>query len=263
MRMDNRHGSGTEAAKQMRLTRKHKLSCSWAAPRLRYSFKRLRWLTLVTGLGLVLTSGRLAAQPVHDPPQAKASKRAEISVLAGLIQPIVLRGGNLEVDVVIRRFVIGYSHGFRLNLQGSTVVGDASDQGLAFELPFSTGLGLGYRLTNWLDLRGEVKWHRFEVRYDDASVADGDNLFSYDTITVGAGIYGHWRPFRNRRNWTRGLTAATSVRLWPNIHSTLDGDERVYENAVTGRQETHRAANIGIANTPLIVNVSVGYAFQL
>jgi hypothetical protein len=52
------------------------------------------------------------------------------------------------------------------------------------------------------------------------------------------------------------------VRYWPNVASTLDDDEVAYMNQTTGATETHQAANIGIANTPIIVNLSVGYVFQ-
>ena len=61
----------------------------------------------------------------------------------------------------------------------------------------------------------------------------------------------------------RGLAHSLSLRVWPRIHSTLAGGRLEYANETTGRTETHRAANIGIANTPVILNLSVGYAFGL
>ena len=37
--------------------------------------------------------------------------------------------------------------------------------------------------------------------------------------------------------------------------------ERKKKNKETGKMETHKASNIGIANTPFILNMSVGYTF--
>ena len=52
------------------------------------------------------------------------------------------------------------------------------------------------------------------------------------------------------------------MRYWPNVATSLSDDKIVYANATTGRDETHDAANIGIRNSPLIVNISIGYIFQ-
>ncbi len=185
---------------------------------------------------------------------------AELSLLAGVIQPVVLRGGNVEVDVHWKRLVVGYSHGFLLHLDGATVVGDAADQGLSYKLPFSTGLGIGVRLTDFFDVRAEFKAHRFNVHYDDAA---NEKLFGYTTYTVGVGAYLRWRPLRSARDWTRGIITSSSLRFWPNVASTLDNGERVYDNRITDKRERHEAANIGIANTPVIVNISVGYMLDL
>lgn len=207
----------------------------------------------------------LAALCSRSPPslaEPEAPRRLELVAQAGLLQPVLLRGGNLELDVALGRWVVSYSHGFQLHLEDAAVVGDAHAQQLAFDLPFSTGLGLGYRVLDWLDLRAEAKWHRFRVRYADASLA-ARPLFQYDTFTLGAGAYAHWRPFGSRASWLRGWNLSASLRWWPKVATTLDDDQRVYDNLATGRQETHQALDIGIANTPLIANVSLGYAFDL
>lgn len=195
-------------------------------------------------------------------PSPAAPRRLELVAQAGLIQPVLLGGGNLELDVAIGRWIFAYSHGFQLHLEGSAVVGDAKEQKLAFELPFSTGVGFGYRVLDWLDLRAEAKWHRFKVRYADETIAS-QPLFQYDTFTLGAGAYAHWRPFRTRTDWLRGWNLSASLRWWPKVATTLDDDQRSYDNLATGEQETHQAQNIGIANTPIIANVSLGYAFDL
>ena len=184
-----------------------------------------------------------------------------VGVVAGLIQPILLQGGNVEVDVYYRRFVFGYSHGFQLQLDGDAVVGAARDQGLAFRLPFTTGVGIGYRFLEWLDVRLEGKVHRFEVR-DEASNQD---LFAYTTVTLGVGTYAQYRPFYHfgvdAADWLQGIVIITSLRFWPRIWTSLDDDEKVYDNVLTGQEERHQAAEIGIANTPFIFNVGVGYIF--
>ena len=184
-----------------------------------------------------------------------------VAVVAGLVQPI-LGGGNVEVDLYYRRLVVGYSHGFLLNLEGDTVVGEAKDQGLAFRLPFTTGLSVGYRFLEWLDVRLEGKVHRFEVR-DEASNQD---LFAYTTVTLGLGTYVQYRPFYHfgveAADWLQGFVLITSLRYWPQIWSSLDNDEKIYDSPFTGQQERHRSAEIGIANSPFIFNVAVGYLFR-
>ena len=84
-------------------------------------------------------------------------------------------------------------------------------------------------------------------------------LWSYDTWTVGAGLYGHWRPWRHSASWLKGLNASGSARWWPNVATSLEGDVRRYEDAL-GQQRVHEALNIGLSNTPLVLNVSLGYA---
>ncbi len=192
-----------------------------------------------------------------------AESNTEVVVQAGLLQPVLLQGGNVEVDFNYKRFVLGYSHGFGLKLEGKYIVGEAKTQGLAYTLPFTTGVGVGYRVLDWLDVRAEAKWHKFEVHYDDSRNIEGGELFSYTTITLGAGVYGHWRPFGSRKDWLRGFNLSTSLRYWPNVATSLDSDKREYDNDFIGQRVTHNAANIGIANTPIIVNMSVGYAFKL
>jgi hypothetical protein len=183
----------------------------------------------------------------------------ELALLTGLIQPLLLGGGNLELDLYWGRLVIGYSHGFLLNLQGDTVVGEAAQQGLAFHLPYSTGLSVGYRFLPWLDARLEGKVHRFEVR-DEGT---GTPRFDYTTVTLGVGVYAQYHPFRDfgvqADEWLGGFLILCSVRYWPNLWTSLPNDEIDYDHPLLGEVE-HHAANIGIANTPLIVNVSVGYS---
>ena len=52
-------------------------------------------------------------------------------------------------------------------------------------------------------------------------------------------------------------------RFWPALWSSLPGDKFVYNNRLTDQQETHHRMQAGIANTPVVINVSVGYSFAL
>ena len=59
----------------------------------------------------------------------------------------------------------------------------------------------------------------------------------------------------------QGLTTSTNVRYWQNVGSTQSGDEFGFMGEKTGKKELLQVPNIGIANTPIIVNVAVGYTF--
>ncbi len=73
----------------------------------------------------------------------------------------------------------------------------------------------------------------------------------------------NWRPFKKQENALRGLMVSPSLRYWPRVSSTLEDNQFTYTNSLTDRVETHQAMEAGIANTPLIFNISVGYSFQL
>lgn len=185
----------------------------------------------------------------------------------GMIQPLALGGANVEVDFRMGHFVASYSHGWSLDLEGAAVVGDMRTQKVALHLPYSTGFGVGYSifvdsLRSFFDLRFEGKIHRFEASYDSADGQRRTAITNYTTYTVGGGFYWTLVPFAHRSDILRGLDISTSVRVWPNVGSTVSGSEVSYANATTGKQEIHRVANIGIANTPVVANVSIGYVFQ-
>jgi hypothetical protein len=184
-----------------------------------------------------------------------------LAINFGLIQPLLLGGGNVEVDYRSGPFVIGYSHGWSLDLQGGSLVGEQHDQHLRLHIPYSTGVGVGvehyfarYRL--FVDARAELKLHRFEPSYEDASTLHA--LPAYRTLTAGGGLYATWIAWQPHHG--AGVDISASVRYWPNVWDSLGGGY-VYENLATSRMETMHPANIGIANTPVIVNLSVGYLF--
>lgn len=181
------------------------------------------------------------------------------SILAGLIQPVALSGFNLEVNYFTTRMSFDYSHGISLD---PPPTGKLKEQGLTMHLPFSTGFGIGYRINSFLDVRLEPKLHSWEVFHADEPQVTANRIASYKTFTLGIGCYYRYMPFRNSANtFLQGIATSASLRYWPNIGSTLSGDRLSIQSKVTEKTETLHAANIGIANTPIIVNISVGYTF--
>ncbi|MGH1338508.1 MAG: hypothetical protein ACRBFS_20500 [Aureispira sp.] len=73
--------------------------------------------------------------------------------------------------------------------------------------------------------------------------------------------YFNWRPFKKMKNALNGIMISPSIRYWPTISSSLEGGSFSYYNKVTEHQETHDVLEVGIANTPLMVNLSIGYSF--
>ena len=216
---------------------------------------------LVALLLLALPLAAAAQDPEETPLPWVGYDRPQLSIVAGLIQPVLLGGGNVEMDLHFRRLVVGYSHGFDLKLEGDTVVGEASEQGLALKLPFSTGFGVGLRVFEWLDVRLEGKVHHYEVREENAQ----EPSFDYTTLTLGTGAYIRYRPLyhfglgASTPAWTHGIVLALSARFWPNIWTSLKDDAIAYDNATTASREVHQAQNVGIANTPFVGNLGLGY----
>lgn len=182
-----------------------------------------------------------------------------VSVLAGLIQPMVLKGGNIEVTYFTKKMSFDYSHGFLLNMSGGKITGDAKTQKLAYHLPYSTGFGVGYRLTSFFDIRVEPKIHSWEVYYDGGTQNKANLIKAYKTYSVGLGAYYRCMPFRKKDNWLQGITTSSSLRWWPNVGSSLTNDKFTYYNEFTNKDKALKASNIGIAGSQFLFNVSIGY----
>ncbi len=196
--------------------------------------------------------------------QEKAVNRdVRVNLLFGLNQPL-LGGFNIEGNVFYKRLAFDYSHGMNLNFTSEMLGGDYQSQGLKATLPWTTGFGVGYRFNTWLNLRVEPKWHRFEISYANSELSGLGNVAEYTTFTLGLGLYANVRPFKKSENrFLSGLMIAPSIRYWPNVSSTLENDEFTYDNAITGKMETLQALNVGIGNSPWIVNISIGYSFPV
>ncbi|MCH8549869.1 MAG: hypothetical protein LAT80_13430 [Balneolaceae bacterium] len=184
------------------------------------------------------------------------------SILFGLSQPIVVNGFNIEANYTHNRFIFGYSHGMSLDFNEDLLPNYLQDQEVVVHVPFTTGFGIGYRFTKWLNLRVEPKWHRFEFYYE-GEAQNNNNRIAVDknNISVGLGLYGFFQPFDQKNNLLKGITIAPSVRYWPTIASSFSGDRFIYENRRTGQTEELKTLSPGIGFTPVIVNVSIGYSF--
>jgi hypothetical protein len=211
---------------------------------------------LTTMFLIVMVSAQFFAQKAAKTDLLYSNR---FSILAGVIQPTVLKGGNFEVNYFTKRMSFDYSHGFSLEPPAAA---DFRDQKVVLHLPYTTGFGVGYRFNSFLDLRFEPKLHSWEVYYDGEKQTPETKIIDFRTVTLGLGLYYRYFPFRNSDSkLLQGITTNVSVRYWQNVSTTLTNDEFTYMNKVSNKSETLKAPNIGLANTPLIINAAVGYTF--
>lgn len=187
----------------------------------------------------------------------------KVNVVFGLTQPIFAKGFNIEGNYIHKRLIFSYSHGVSLDLAGTTVTPEIREQGVAVHLPYTTGFGIGYRLKEWVNVRIEPKWHRFEFYYDDETQNSSSQITAYNTMTIGIGVYGHYQPFKNKTSFLNGIMISPSIRFWPTISSTLEGNSYNYLNKNTGKSEEIKTLDVGPGFTPFIYNISIGYSFGL
>jgi hypothetical protein len=195
-----------------------------------------------------------------DVPQ-KNKNGHQLSVLFGLNQPIVFRGFNFEINYWTRKWVVDYSHGFGLHDDGNIIGGEYNVQKLNFKIAHSLGAGIGYRFTKAFNLRFEPKVHIYETYYQGQEQIKRNSIANFTTYTLGFGAYYRWMPFEKNKTFLRGFTIAPSVRYWYKVGSTLHNNRFSYFNSSLNQTEAFKAPNIGIANTPLFANVSIGYTF--
>jgi hypothetical protein len=183
----------------------------------------------------------------------------KVSVLFGLLQPVVASGFNMEINYTTKRMIFDYSHGVSLD---PPVVGDFKDQKVVLHIPYTTGFGIGYRFNSFFDMRFEPKLHSWEVYYKDETQNNANKIKDFKTFTLGIGAYYRYMPFKNKNNkFLQGITTSTSLRYWQNVGTTLREDKFSYFNKTTNRNETLKAPNIGLANSPIIFNIGIGYTF--
>jgi hypothetical protein len=187
----------------------------------------------------------------------------KFNIVFGLTQPLVAKGFNVEANYIYNRLIFDYSHGVSLDFSESTVSNDLKKQGLAVHMPYTTGFGVGYRLKKWLNIRVEPKWHKFEFYYNGETQSAANKITSFNTMSLGIGLYGHFQPFKNSTTFLKGIMVAPSIRYWPTLSSTLSNDTYTYLNKQTLATEEITALDPGFGFTPFIFNISIGYSFNL
>jgi hypothetical protein len=182
-----------------------------------------------------------------------------VSVLFGLLQPVIAQGFNMEINYTTKRLIFDYSHGVSLD---PPVVGDFEKQKVVLHIPSTNGFGIGYRYSSFFDVRFEPKLHSWEMYYKYEVQNDVTKINNFKTFTLGIGAYYRYIPFKNSINKAlQGITTSTSLRYWQNVGTTLRDDKFSYFNKTTNKTETLEAPNIGFANTPIIFNIAIGYTF--
>jgi hypothetical protein len=164
--------------------------------------------------------------------------------MAGLAQWTLFGGGNVAGQLKFGRAVVEYSHGQGLRLDQAAAFGltkSERDAGVDLALVWTTGGGVGVQITPNLHVLVEVKAHRYEARGADA------NTLRYTTYTVGPGVFYDLYLYK-------GLFLQPSLRWWPTVASTYDGDR-----SLTGADGTSRRhARHDLMPFP---NVSIGWTF--
>ena len=170
----------------------------------------------------------------------------KFSVMAGLSQWLLFRGGNLAVEYKTGRLAFELSHGQGLDLNqlGGFALSSAERRDeTRVRVPWTTGFGVGYRITENLHLLLEIKAHHYEVRAND-----GVNEVNYTTFSVGPGAF--YSIYLGRH-----LFLEPNLRFWPNIASTLDNNRVTLRNC-DGTSYEHHAHDFGFFG-----NVNLGYSF--
>jgi len=187
----------------------------------------------------------------------------KVNILFGLAQPVFASGFNIEGNYIHNRFIFDYSHGASLDFSGNLVPADLKRQHVTVHEPWTTGFGIGYRLKEWINIRVEPKWHRFEFYYDGEPQNKSTQITSYNTFSLGLGVYGSYQPFKKQNNFLKGFVIAPSIRFWPTVHSGLKDDTFSYLNKTTGKSEAIKTLQPGTGFTPFVINISVGYSFLI
>jgi hypothetical protein len=179
-------------------------------------------------------------------PKESSGLETHFSVMAGLTQWVLFRGGNLAVEYKVGRLVFEASHGQGLDLNQVPWLALTSaerDAGASVKVPWTTGVGAGFRVTENLHLLIEAKAHHYNETGRDRNVE-----VDYTTFSVGPSVFYTFHLFK-------GLFLEPNVRWWPNVASTLSGNE-VRLTQPDGTVSVVKAHDFG-----LFANMNLGYAF--
>ncbi len=166
-----------------------------------------------------------------------------------LAQPFVLGGYNLNATYTTNRWIFDYSHGIGLEIPDFIKSEEQEDLNAEIKIPWTTGPGIGYRLTENLDTRIDFKAHRTEL-----DLLNGQAELEYTQFTAGPGVY-----YRFYLGKTTGLGLEASARYWFDLGNNQDGldgtDFRFVDNEGNNQSfDTNINAGIG-------VNIAVIYTF--
>jgi hypothetical protein len=202
--------------------------------------------------GEAVTSGRAAEESVSAPPTLEAPAPADwthehhLAAMVGLAQWLLLRGGNVALEYRLGRLALEVSHGQGLDLNqagGVFLTADERRSDVRLRVPWTTGFGVGYRITENLHALVEFKAHHYEVTGLDPAVNA-----RYTTFSIGPGVFYTIHLYQ-------GLFLEPNIRYWPNVASTLDGG-RVAIRQPDGTVYDHRAHDFGF-----FANMNLGYLF--
>ncbi len=219
----------------------------------------LRVLALATSWGALGTPLVAAHPSVIRHPDAPPPRSVEhdpvpnVTLLTGLNQPILLRGGNAAFSITARSgFSVESSWGIALDYRN--LLSDRARRRYAsIRSPITGGIGLGYDFLHddsrhSLAIYLEPKFTMFDVAPRGSA-----KRFSYVTYTLGPGVY------YTVRVW-KGLVIQPSVRFWQPIGSSLRGGRHRFVDA-DGNEAVHRRRAPGFHG--VVANISVGWSFAL
>lgn len=166
-----------------------------------------------------------------------------------LAQPFLLGGFNLNATYTTNRWIFDYSHGIGLEIPDFIKSDEQEDLNAKIEIPWTTGPGVGYRITENLDTRIDFKAHRTEV-----DLLNGQQELEYTQFTAGPGVY--YRFYLGKKT---GFGLEASARYWFNLGNNLnglDGDHFNFQDSNGNQQsfDTNISAGIG-------VNIALIYTF--
>jgi hypothetical protein len=172
--------------------------------------------------------------------------RPQFSVMAGLTQWVLFRGGNVAVEYTVGRLAFEYSHGQGLDLNqvpGLALTSAERDAGAHVRVPWTTGFGVGFRVTEHARVLVEGKAHRFEV-----TSRDRNEEVAYTGFSIGPSVFYSIHLYK-------GLVLEPNVRFWPNVASTLPGGHALLRQP-DGSVYDHEAHSFG-----LFANANLGWTF--
>jgi hypothetical protein len=178
--------------------------------------------------------------------QAGAGLQERFSAMTGLAQWTLFRGGNVAFEYRRGRLAFEVSHGQGLDLNqagGFALTGEERDAGARVRVPWTTGFGVGVRLTENLHVLLELKAHRYNV-----SGRDRNAEVTYTTYSIGPGVFYTFYLYK-------GLFLQPNLRFWPNVASSLpDGGAALVQPG--GTTYLHKAHSFG-----LFANMNLGWSF--